>query len=111
MSREQASNTGKKQANRTVFKKGDSRINRNGRPRAFDDLRKIAQKIAIELVADPKDQNKKVCRINKVLRQMADSKQHCMNFIEIAYGKVPQDLNMNINNLAELFASVQDKKT
>lgn len=103
--------TGKKKVPGKPFIKGDPRCYRKGRPRTFDQLRAAALKIASEMVPDDADKSKKVMRVNRILRRMAESTKHVQSFLEIAYGKVPQDLNMNINNLAELFASVQDKKT
>lgn len=44
----ESTNTGQKQGRKPgTFTKNDPRINRNGRPRSFDALRKLAQQIAV----------------------------------------------------------------
>jgi len=65
------------------FKKGDPRINRNGRPKSFDKLRQLAQKISHEPIAD----GASMTAIEAILRQMAHDNP--ARFIEIAFGKVP----------------------
>ena len=78
------------------FKKGDPRINRNGRPKSFDALRTLAQDIAHEkakaggntVVID----GHSVTVAEAILRQWAQSKNPALQqkFIEVAFGKVPQ---------------------
>ena len=78
------------------FKKGDPRINRNGRPKSFDALRALAQEIAHEkakaggntVVID----GHSVTVAEAILRQWAQSKNPTLQrqFIEVAFGKVPQ---------------------
>ena len=72
------------------FVKNDPRINRNGRPRTFDALRKEALKIATEIVKSP-DGKISASRIHAVLLDWAASKDTDKQrlFIEYAYGKVP----------------------
>ncbi len=77
------------------FKKGDARINRRGRPRSFDALRELAQQIAHEptqIVVD----GHKVTVAEAILRQWAQSKNPQLQraFIEIAFGKVPDALDL-----------------
>ena len=82
------------------FVKGDPRINRNGRPKTFDALRELAKKIAHEEATS----NGKPVVINgskatvseMILRQWAASKvpQLQKAFIEIAFGKVPDALDV-----------------
>jgi len=77
------------------FVKGDPRINRKGRPKNFDALRKLAQEIGNEY--DPvKDKTK----VESILRGWADSRLPVLqkSFIELAYGKVPDALKMDITS-------------
>lgn len=67
------------------FVKGDPRINRNGRPKSFDQLRKLAQQIAHERIAD----GSTITAAEAILRQLAHEKPE--RFIEIAFGKVPDE--------------------
>lgn len=73
------------------FTKGDKRINRKGRPKSFDALRKLAQGISHENVTNAKGET--VTVVEAVLRQWAASKDPRlqMQFVEVAYGKAPQD--------------------
>jgi hypothetical protein len=87
------------------FKKGDPRINRNGRPRSFDALRKLAQQIAAEIVPGKDGQPATIRTLNTdgsegehvltvaegILRSWATSNKPDLQqaFIEVAFGKVP----------------------
>lgn len=77
------------------FVKGDPRINRRGRPKTFDQLRSLAQEIAHEAAASggkPVIVNGKTITVTEVImRQWAQSKDPRLQqkFIEIAYGKTP----------------------
>lgn len=84
-------------ANSTSFQKGDPRINRKGRPKSFDALRKLAQDKAGELVLD--EDGKPLVRdgnyvtvSEQLLHDMitSDDWRAKQAFFEIAYGKVPQ---------------------
>lgn len=80
------------------FVKGDPRINRNGRPRSFDQLRKLAQNIAHERIAD----GSTITAAEAILRQMAHDNPE--RFIEIAFGKVPdqsENYNINLDDLSD----------
>lgn len=85
------------------FKKGDPRINRKGRPRSFDEARSLAQTLAHE-IAKSKDGQElvidghKVTITEAILRTWATSKDPRlqMYFFEIAYGKVPANLNIHV---------------
>ena len=76
-----------------VFVKGDARINRKGRPKDFDALRELAKQIAAEpvMIGD-----KKLTVVEAILRQWAQSKNAILQkgFLEIAYGKVPDKMEV-----------------
>jgi hypothetical protein len=71
------------------FCRGDSRINRAGRPKGFDEVRALAQKIAGEDVVGA-DGNT-ITRAELLLRQWSRSKNPTLQklFVEIAFGRVP----------------------
>ena len=91
---DESSNTGKKQV-KGGFVKGDPRINRNGRPKSFDQLRTLAQEIAHEVARDKSGHEvivsgKRATVAEMILRQMATDPKRQQQFIEVAFGKVPQ---------------------
>ncbi len=77
------------------FVKSDPRINRKGRPRSFDQLRKLAQQIADEAVTD--SNGHKIRLAEAILRSWAESKEPILQkaFMEYAFGKVPDKLETN----------------
>lgn len=88
------------------FKKGDPRINRRGRPKSFDALRELAQQIAHEEAqssgAPLVINGHKATVMEAILRQWAQSKNPQLQraFVEIAFGKVPD--NLDVNNKGEI---------
>lgn len=82
-----------------TFVKGDPRINRNGRPKSFDALRKLAQQMSHEVAKD-RDGNEiirnghKVTHAELLLFQMLSDKKQREKFLEIAFGKVPQPIEI-----------------
>jgi len=79
-------------ANLRPFVPGDPRINRRGRPKSFDQFRRLAQAIAHEKVTD-KD-GELTTRVEAILRSWATSKQPVLQlaFIAYCYGKPPEKL-------------------
>ena len=77
------------------FVAGDPRINRAGRPKFFDQLRKLAITIACEQVT--LSNGRKISLIEAILRSWTRSKEPALQikFVEIAYGKVPDKLETN----------------
>ena len=75
------------------FFSGDSRINRKGRPKSFDALRREAIKLAGEIIVAQQANGEEVelSRIHKILLDWAgsDDPQAQKLFVEYAFGKVP----------------------
>lgn len=95
------SNTGDNRPNnKGQFKKGDARINRNGRPKSFDALRKLAQQIAHETAQKDGQplviEGHKVTVAEAILRTWARSGNAQLQraFIEVAFGKVPDAVDI-----------------
>jgi effector-binding domain-containing protein len=79
-------NTGDNSKKRGQFVHNDPRINRRGRPRSFDQLRKLAVQVAAE-------QNEEgITRVLEILRDWAKSKEVAKQdkFMAYTYGK-PKD--------------------
>ena len=82
------------------FTKGDPRINRNGRPKAFDALRAVARELANEIAKDKngnpvKINGKEVTVAEMILNQMARDPKQRAEFLEIAFGKVPIGIELD----------------
>lgn len=94
------------------FVKGDKRINRLGRPASFDQLRKLAQSIAVEVVETK--QGEKITVVDAIMRTWAQSKDPRLvqAFIGYAYGKVPEVVNGGQNGepVAVNLHVIYDKK-
>ena len=77
------------------FKKGDKRINRYGAPKDFIVLRKLAQRIAAEPIAEKNGYT--VTRIEAMLLAMSSSKNPSDRraFLEYAYGKVKDEIEQS----------------
>ncbi len=83
------------------FAKGDPRINRKGRPKSFDALRELAQQIAHE-EAHTKDgapvvvNGRKLTNAELILRKWLASPDARlqMHVMEVAFGKVPQSVEV-----------------
>ncbi len=90
------SNTAPNSAPGKPFTKGDPRINRKGRPKSFDALRELARVIADEKIVSA-DGRVAMTRVELILREWAASKdpRKQQAFMEIAYGKVPQGIDVN----------------
>src|SRR6266496_5823639 len=71
------------------FEKNDSRINKSGRPRSYDEFRRIAQQIAGEDV--PGADGNTLTRAEALLRQWARSKVPALQlaFAAYAFGPIP----------------------
>jgi hypothetical protein len=82
-------------ANLRPFVAGDPRINRRGRPKGFDEFRRLAQAIAHEKTSD--SQGNTMTIVESILRSWAESKEPTLQkaFIEYAFGKVPDKLETN----------------
>ena len=93
------SNTVEKQLNKPKrkgqFVKGDPRINRRGRPKSFDQLRKLAQKMSYEIIGEDSEGNP-VSAIYSILQGIA--KENPEKFLEIAFGKVPNPIEMKVES-------------
>lgn len=73
------------------FGENKEHINRKGRPRSFDQLRKLAIKIANEQSPEQDD----LTRLENLLRAYSNPRHPKSDkFLEYAYGKVPDKLDV-----------------
>jgi hypothetical protein len=94
----------RKTATGKPFVKGDARINRKGRPKSFDQLRALAQKISHE----PIQPGATMTAAEAILRQMAHDNP--ARFIEIAFGKVPDEVKAELKHSGEVtFRVIRDE--
>lgn len=73
------------------FVPGDPRINRKGRPKTVDAVRKLAQSIAYE---EEENKGEIFSKIEVILRDWASSKvfEKQLAFVQYAFGKVPDEV-------------------
>lgn len=83
----------------TPFVPGDPRINRKGRPKNIDAVRKLAQSIAEE---ETTDHGAVFTQIEAILRDWSRSKsfEKQLAFVQYAYGKVPDQILSDARDLA-----------
>lgn len=82
-----------------TFEKNDPNINRNGRPKAFDAIRTLSRAIAEEQAIDYKGNKmewagKPVTNVEFILRSWIFDRNHQKDFVEAAYGKVPNPVEI-----------------
>ena len=95
------SNTAKNSATGKPFTKGDKRINRKGRPKSFDALRRLALEVAHREVKDDNGEplvidGQTITKIEDILMHWSTSSEPALQkaFVEIAYGKVPMPVEV-----------------
>ncbi len=103
------SNTAQKQQPPGIpFTKGDPRIWKHGRPKSFDALRSLAQEIAHETAKAGGNivtiEGHAATVTEVIMRQWAQSKDPRLQqkFIEVAYGKVPDIVEVSGKDGSEL---------
>jgi hypothetical protein len=92
------------------FVKGDPRINRNGRPRSFDEFRSLAQKIAHQNLT-LKD-GRRLTIAEALLEKCARSGEPALikTFFEYAFGKVPEKIETTgLENRTTLILNYADE--
>lgn len=83
------------------FEKGDKRINRNGRPKNFDAMRELTRVMGAEI--DIRENEAALTYLETILDDWRKSKNYQKQkaFIEYAFGKVPEKMEM-INDKSEI---------
>jgi len=99
--------------NRGRFVKGDPRINRKGRPRTFDQLRRLALSLLNEPVKGPDGQplvidDHIVTRVELILRGAMNNPRFAQWILEVAYGKVPDRVEVSGRDGAPLKVQAYD---
>lgn len=89
------------------FVHGDPRINRKGRPKSFDQLRRLAVLVAGE------EDTVGITRVLEMLRDMAKSKDPAkqVKFLEYAYGKPKDEVDINQTGKSEIVIRYADNPT
>jgi hypothetical protein len=77
----------------------DERINRQGRAKSFDELRKVFQEIANEEVTEGKITK---TRLRKIGETLARSQKSMKDFLEFGYGKVPLSQIIKVDEHKEI---------
>ena len=100
-------------ANRGRFVKGDPRINRKGRPRTFDQLRRLALSLLNEPVKGPDGQPLVIdghiaTRVELILRGAMNNPRFAQWILEVAYGKVPDRVEVSGRDGAPLKVQAYD---
>ena len=88
---DETSNAGENRSYRGQFTRNDPRINRKGRPKTFEALRKLAVLVAAE------QDEAGINRALEILRDWAKSKEPVKQakFLEYAFGKVPERIEQD----------------
>lgn len=88
------------------FFHGDPRINRKGRPKSFDQLRKLAVRVAAE------QDEKKVTRVLDILRDWAKSKEVAKQdkFMAYTFGKPKEEVDVTSGGEAIKFVIERDDR-
>jgi len=87
-------------ANRGRFTKGDPRINRKGRPKTFDQLRRLALSLLNEPAKGPDGQPLAIdghiaTNVEIILRSAMRHPRFAQWILEVAYGKVPDKVEVS----------------
>ena len=95
------------------FVKGDPRINRKGRPRTFDQLRKLAISILSEPAKGADGQPIVIdghiaTNVEIILRTAMRSPRFAQLLLEVAYGKVPDRVEVSGRDGAPLKVQAYD---
>lgn len=97
---------------KSAFVKGDPRINRNGRPKSFDQLRRLTQKLMLQEITDADGVITTV--VEQKLKQWIASLEPRLQIhvMDIAYGKVPetQIVKGEVANVAMTLKEWEDRK-
>ena len=99
MADERSNTAQKQQAPGKPFTRGDPRINRKGRPRSFDKLRDLVQSMLSEPAKDKGGNSLEIdghiaTNIEVMLRQAMREPRLLQYLLEVAYGKMPQSVDI-----------------
>jgi len=95
------------------FTKGDPRINRKGRPKTFDKLRELAIQIAQEQATSKGEpiivNGNFVTNAEMILRQWMKDPKNQEKFIQYAFGKVPDKVDVENKGAIKITVTYDDK--